>query len=63
MSAVTVDFDRLLGYKLIIRARKSVEQDEPASGHSSESGAMDFAVILRAKIGTKGTIGLRYRGA
>ena len=63
MSAVTVDFDRLLGYKLITRAQRSVEQHEPANGQSSESGAMDFAVILRAKIGTKGTIGLRYRGA
>ncbi|HEY3146119.1 MAG TPA: hypothetical protein VGJ75_07200 [Dongiaceae bacterium] len=63
MSAVTVDFDRLLGYKLIVRAR-AVTQPEPGAAHSSENGAMEgFAPILQAKIGMKPVIGLRYRGA
>lgn len=62
MNTVIVDFDRLLGYKLVVRARKAAGQDESASGHSGESGAMDAGAILQAKIGTKGAIGLRYRG-
>jgi hypothetical protein len=64
MKAVSVDFDRLLGYKLIVRAKKAVEQDDSIGGQSSESGAMDdFAAVLQARIGMKPIIGLRYRGA
>ncbi|HEX6118827.1 MAG TPA: hypothetical protein VFZ03_05190 [Dongiaceae bacterium] len=62
MNSVIVDFDRLLGYKLVVRAMKAAGQDESASGHPGESGAIDFTAIFRAKIGQKPVFGLRYRG-
>jgi hypothetical protein len=66
MSAVSLDFERLLGYKLMVRASRLAVQGDTGSlsKQSSESGPMEsYAAILHAKVGLKPVIGLRYRVA
>ena len=65
MKAVKVDFNRLLGFKLIVRAHRAmqgVEAEACAATCESET-LVDSTAILQARIGNKPTPGLRYRRA
>ena len=65
MDAISFDFDKLLGYKLIVRAqRTSAAQGEMAADQPCESAQLgNLESILRAMIGSKPNIGLRLCNA
>jgi len=63
VDSVSVDFNKLLGYKLIVRAhRTSATHDAATADQPCESAQLgNLEPILRAMIGSKPVFGLRFR--
>jgi hypothetical protein len=60
MTGIDLDFTKLLGFKVTLRALGAAEEGQAAEG---KEGAVEaYSAILRSRIGTKGVSGLRYRG-
>jgi hypothetical protein len=66
MGNIALDFDKLLGFKVTLRALRAmqVEIGQSANAHGDEAGAIEYhSAILRSRIGSKPLEGLRYRCA
>jgi hypothetical protein len=66
MSNISLDFDRLLGFKVTWRALQAmqIEAGQQGNGQEGENDpARRYSAILRSRIGVKGVTGLRYRSA
>ena len=66
MSNVSLDLNKLLGFKVTLRALAAMrgEACRPADEHGSEGGTSGtHSAVLRSRIGIKGLPGLRYRRA
>jgi len=57
MSGIPVDFDKLLGFKLVVRA---LHVQQSSSAAENETEAERVGLILRAKIGLKPVTCLRF---
>ena len=64
MNTISLDFDKLLGFKLTLRALQAMQ---PGAGQATdEQGGANrdiemCSAILRSRIGIKAPTGLRYR--
>jgi hypothetical protein len=65
MSNVSLDLNRLLGFKVTLRALEAMraETGPQAREKGHENGALGNYAVLRSRIGVKGAAGLRYRRA
>jgi hypothetical protein len=62
MTNISLDFNRLLGFKVTLRALRAAEgsvEDRITDGGSGTPE--NYSTILRCRIGVKGVPGLRYR--
>ena len=57
MSGISVDFDKLLGFKLVVRALRA---QQSGSAAENETEAERIGLILRAKVGFKPVTCLRF---
>jgi hypothetical protein len=66
MSSVSLDLNRLLGFKVTLRALEAMrgEAGQQTDGSGRENGAVgNCPAVLRSRIGVKGPAGLRDRRA
>jgi hypothetical protein len=65
MSNVSLDLNRLLGFKVTLRALEAMRAETgQQSDGVRETGALgNCPAVLRSRIGVKGSAGLRYRRA
>lgn len=60
---IDLDFAKLLGFKVTLRALRAAERDAEERATDGEDGALaGYSAILRSRIGIKSLPGLRYRG-
>lgn len=66
MSNVSLDLNRLLGFKVTLRALEAMRAEAgwQTDETGGENGALgNYPAVLRSRIGVKGVPGLRYRRA
>jgi hypothetical protein len=64
MTNISLDFNKLLGFKVTLRALQAMQDEagRPANAASGEDGVLDScSAVLRSRIGVKVPTGLRYR--
>jgi len=64
MTNISLDLNRLLGFKVTLRALQAMQAEtgRQANGFGSEEGILEgYSAVLRSRIGLKGVPGLRYR--
>jgi hypothetical protein len=62
MSPIALDFTKLLGFKVALRALRAAEGTAEDRFADGESGIPEnYSAVLRSRIGQKGVPGLRYR--
>jgi carbohydrate-selective porin OprB len=59
---IDLDFAKLLGFKVTLRALRAAERNAEDRATDGEDGALvNYSAVLRSRIGVKGVPGLRYR--
>lgn len=63
MTGIALDFAKLLGFKVTLRALRAAEKPEDRPADGEDGTPENYSAILRSRIGSKPLEGLRYRRA
>jgi hypothetical protein len=58
---IELDFAKLLGFKVTLRALRATEGAEGQAAEGKAARLEEYSAVLRSRIGVKGVPGLRYR--